>query len=266
MDFFSLLLNQKADDKIGVCLEWELPALTENLKMLSKSFQLVTYGQKIDGIEYGGRSSDPSADLIEDYLSHKICGFVRGINDDYTFQRKFKSALDTPRLMRLAFMKDVHGREFCLGPLSASEAVDKEDRLQFTLKAASFIKAFGVVPSVAVMSACRPGSVNYSASNKESWEESDYIVDELRKRGYEADNVGIELEKSAGNYHLIIPVRGIIGNQIFRTLTFLGGGEVLGVPAFGFDNPAICYEDNSRNEENYENHIKAALLWSKICK
>ena len=264
MDTFSQLFEKKSEKKVGICLEWELPQLTENLKTLSDQYHLITYGTRIDGIDFAAYSEDPSMDLIQDFKSGKIDGFVRGINDDYTFQRKFKKELNFKRMMRLAFMKDAHGREFCLGPISASEAVDYEDRLQFTIRTVNFIKKMGVTPSVAVMSACRPGSVNYSESNHESWMESDKIVEKLQEMGIEAKNVGIEIEKSVGNYNVILPVRGIIGNQIFRTLTFLGKGEVLGIPAFDINNPLLCYEDNSRNEVDYECHIKAALLWADL--
>lgn len=264
MDTFSQLFQQESEKKVGICLEWELPKLTENLKSLTKRYHMVTYGTHIDGIDFVKHSDDPSMDLIEDFKTGAIDCFVRGINDDYTFQHKYKDALGIGRLMRLAFMKDAHEREFCLGPISASEAVDYEDRLQFAIRTVNFIKMMGVTPSVAVMSACRPGSVNYSESNRESWTESDKIVEKLGEMDIEAKNVGIELEKSVGNYNVILPVRGIIGNQIFRTLTFLGAGEVLGIPAFSIDNPILCYEDNSRNEEDYECHIKAALLWSNL--
>lgn len=263
--FSKLFSSNKRDKRIGICLEWELPTLTEDLEKLASKYNLVTYGQEIAGVEYRNYSDDPSMDLINDFKEGKIDCFVRGINDDYTFQHKYMTQLQLSRLMRLFIVKDVHNREFCIGPISASEAIDKDDRLNFAIRAINFLRLLGINPRVAVMSTCRHGSVNYSQSNKESWEESDYIVSELKYQlEVEAKNVGIELEKSVDEYDFILPVRGIIGNQIYRALTFLGGGNILGIPAFDIEKPTVCYEDNGRNEFDYECHIKAAQFWSII--
>ena len=266
MNTFSKLFSlNKRDKRVGICLEWELPALTKDLEKLASKYNLVTYGQEIAGIEYRKYSDDPSMDLIKDFKEGRIDCFVRGINDDYTFQKKYMTQLQLSRLMRLLIVKDVHDREFCLGPISASEAIDKDDRLNFAIKAVNFLRLIGINPRVAVMSACRIGSINYSQSNKESWEESDYIVSKLKDQlQVDVKNVGIELEKSVGEYDFILPARGIIGNQIYRTLSFLGGGKILGIPAFDIEKPTVCYEDNSRNEFDYECHIRAAQYWSSI--
>ena len=262
---FSELFNQDQNKTIGICYEWEIPALEKDLQNLSAKYNLVIYGLPIKGL-VNKNSADPSMDLIKDYRDGKIDSFVRGVNDDYTFIGKYKKEFKFEKIMRLAFLKDYHGREFCLGPLSASEAVDAEDRLNYALVACRFIQAMGVKPRVAVMSICRKGSTNFSESNKVNWQESENIVEQLQTNGFEAENMGIEIDKAVERFNFILPVNGVVGNQLFRTLVLLGGGGVLGMPAFNVENFGLCYEDNSRNEVNYNSHIKAAIVWSNIGK
>ena len=265
MNEYSELFNKDQYKTIGICYEWRIPGLEKDLTALSAKYNLVIYGLPIKGL-VNKNSEDPSMDLIRDYKEGKIDGFVRGVNDDYTFIAKYKKEFNFEKIMRLAFLKDYFGREFCLGPLSASEAVDAVDRMNYALVACRFIQGMGVKPRVAVMSICRKGSTNFSESNKVNWQESDNIVEKLRANGFEAVNMGIEIDKAVEKYNFILPVNGVVGNQIFRTLVILGGGGVLGMPAFNIEDFSLCYEDNSRNEESYCSHVKAALVWSNLGK
>lgn len=263
---YSELFDVDTKYRIGICQENVIPALTKNLLQIAKKHDLIIYGKKIKGLNCISDCFDPSQKLIDDYKNGAIDTFVRGINDDYTFQNKYKETFQFKQLMRLVFLRDAHGRDLCLGPVSASEAATIDERIKFVKKSVEFLNRININPRVAVMSACRKGSINYSEANKKSWSESELVVEELSKIGIEAENVGIEIEKSVGNFNFILPASGLIGNQIFRTLTFLGKGQIYGIPAFSPEDDSFqyCYEDNSRNEVAYESHIRAATLWASI--
>ena len=263
---FSELIKNSKKCKIGICMENEIPdLLKENLLQLSTSHDLRIYSRKIV-FPVTIEASDPSMKLLVDYKNGEIDTFVRGINDDYTFQQKYKDLFHFKQLMRLAILKDAHQNEFCLGPISASEAATFDDRRIFITKTIDFLQSVKINPRVAIMSRCRAGSVDYSKENKINWNESNAIRDELRSKGVDCENVGIELEKAVGHFNVIIPANGMIGNQIFRTLTFLGKGSIIGIPAFSTEDRSFryCYEDNSRNELDYESHINAASFWASF--
>jgi predicted methyltransferase MtxX (methanogen marker protein 4) len=235
-----------------------------NIQSLSTKYNLRIYTQKQISNTNCVVCNNPSQKMIDDYKDGIIDFFVRGINNDLKFQSKFKTTFGYSELMRVFFVQDAYGRKFGLGPISAGEGEGNEKRLSFAVKVANFMRYINMMPKIAVMSRCRYASQNYSKQNKESWEESDYIVNELSKIGIEAKNVGIEIEKSVDNFNYILVVNGLVGNQIYRTLTFLGRGVTIGIPTFGIEDNSFLYgyEDNSRNEIEYEHHIKAAILYA----
>ena len=75
----------------------------------------------------------------------------------------------------------------------------------------------------------------------------------LKKENIEAKNWSIDLDLAVKDgYSILIPVNGMVGNYIFRTL-LLCGGKVLTGTLFGLSR---FFEDNSRNEKDFEFHIK----------
>lgn len=92
-----------------------------------------------------------------------------------------------------------------------------------------------------------------------TYEEAEWIVNELKQNNVEAKNWSIDLDLAVKDgYTIIVPVNGMVGNQIFRAI-LLSGGKLLTATYFGLDH---FIEDNSRNEKNLDFHIKwlAALI------
>jgi len=256
---------------IGICIERDIvndckyKQAISNIQSLSKKYQLKVYTQEaIPNTDYIIHS-DPSQKMIDDYIKLEIDCFIRGINDTFTFQSKLKNTFGYKDILRLSFFKDAKDRKFGIGPVSAGEGEGKTKRLEFAMKVCDFFIYAGINPKIAVMSRCRSGSILYSYQNRKSWEESDFIVSKLIENGISARNVGIEIENAVAEFNYILVVNGITGNQIYRMLTFFTNSEILGVPAFfKKDLKFNClYEDNSRNDTNYENHIQAAIFFAE---
>ena len=252
---------------IGICIEDGIvedkikEKVIVNLQFISKDCNLKVYVQQAIPALDCIICNDPSQKMIDDYKEGIIDFIVRGINDDLTFQEKFKNTFRYNEIMRLWFVQDIHGREFGMGPISAGEGEGKQQRLSFVLKVVDFMKHINKTPRIAVMSRCRKDSQHRSDQNKESWEESEFIVSQLKNIGIESENVGIELEKAVGKYNYILMVNGLVGNQVCRTLIYLAKGQIVGAPAFALEDIEFryCYEDNSRNETDYKHHVKAAI-------
>lgn len=248
--------------RLGICVESMSPEQKAGLELAARQCDLTIFGDvgPVAGTTRHSGAGDPSAAMIEAFQTNAIDAFVRGVNDDFTFQRKFCEAMECGPLLRLSILGPASGGPFALGPVSAAEANGREGRLHYAHRAAQLLEAFGVAPVVAVMAGCRSGSRDLSAANRASWDEAEDLVMELRARGVTACNVGIELERAVAVANFVLPVNGLVGNQIYRSVVFLGGGSVLAVPAFASTGALVdvCYEDNSRNESGFVQHIRAA--------
>ena len=76
----------------------------------------------------------------------------------------------------------------------------------------------------------------------------------LKRRNINTRNVNIEIEEAKKwGANLVLPARGMIGNQIFRTILYLGGGKNYFCPTI-FSGKGV-YADNSRNEKDWFYHL-----------
>ncbi len=259
-DRFSDAQDQAA--RIGICVEQKRPAVIESLKACARLCELHVFGAEVAGAAQCSVGDDPVGELIGAFQSGRIDAFVRGINDDFTFQKRLTEAFGDFQLLRLALLRDVKGRAFALGPVSAKEAATPESREEFARRSCQLLEALGCRPHVAVMAACRPGSRDLNPENRRSWDASDRIAAALQSAGYMARNYGIELEKAVPECNFVLPVDGVVGNQVYRTAVFLGGCTVLSVPAYPASGGLfrLTYEDNSRNEDSFEQHVRAAMV------
>ncbi|MEK7589863.1 MAG: methyltransferase, partial [Patescibacteria group bacterium] len=79
------------------------------------------------------------------------------------------------------------------------------------------------------------------------------------KKEIDAKNYAIEIETALKDgCNIIVPPNGMVGNQIFRTLILVGGGKLLTGSRANLPHP---YEDNSRSETDFENHIRWLAAW-----
>jgi predicted methyltransferase MtxX (methanogen marker protein 4) len=101
--------------------------------------------------------------------------------------------------------------------------------------------------------------IGVTAALNETYQDAEWIVEELRKLHLHAKNWAVDLNPAVDDsYNIHIPVNGMVGNQIFRAI-LLCGGRLLATPMLGLSRP---YEDTSRTEKNMDFHIKwiAALI------
>jgi len=254
--------------RIGICIEEVRPEIVESLLQNSNLCSLKVFSRSfINGLDCYV-SNNPSEEMIKAFLRGEVDSFIRGVNDDFTFQNSMRKFLGCSTIVRLAIFRDVYQRIFAFGPVSAAEAKNKDERKEYALYCCNLLCRFGITPKVMVMAACRSGSKELTTDNKNSWNEAEEIVAYLNKNGFYAENVGIELDIAVEKGNMILPVSGLVGNQVYRSLVFLGKGDVIAVPAFPAtsDTLSLCYEDNSRNENDYSQHIRAAMAISTVRK
>ena len=253
--------------KIGLCVETPRPELLDNLEENTQLCHLHIFGASVPSAAKNTLGDDPSLMMIQAFQQGEIDGFVRGVNDDFSFQKKLISKMGCDPLLRVAILQDAYNHQFALGPVSAMEGINPEERGKYGLRVCAFLSDFGIRPRIAVMTGCRFNSRHLNENNRRSWAEGEELVSRFQAAGYEATNFGIELDKAVIQCNFILPVNGLVGNQLYRAIVFLGAGKVLAVPAFPISGNIfrVCYEDNSRNENQYHQHICAAMAFA-ICR
>ena len=165
------------------------------------------------------------------------------------------STLTNPALVR-----DAHRREFFLGPINAWEARGLRGKMQFASRTAGLLSGLGITPCVAAMAACRQGEAQTS-SEARSWDAAEKLVARLRTAGFDARNVSLSINAAVDDgCNLILVENGVVGNQVARTLLFLGGGDLLAHPVLS--DAGVVYEDCSRDEVDFCRHVAFAASWA----
>jgi len=205
---------------------------------------------------------NPEEKIAHMLVEGEVDGIIRGTIDDfktyeaYTTFANFKGTVLEP-----AIMEDPLHRQFILTPCSNPEGWDKEDRFEQAKQIAEVIKSWRIEPKIAVFTAERHETYPRKKQIKtgvvgilnKTYEDAEWIVKKLKETGFHAKNWAIDLNPAVEEgYNLLIPVNGMVGNQIFRVLLFCGG-KLLAAPRIGTPHP---YEDNSRTEKDFEPHVK----------
>lgn len=204
--------------------------------------------------------NNPEEKLASMLVNNEIEGIIRGTIDDFkTFEAYQKLTGETAGLC-LGLLEDPLGRQFFLTSASNPDGWSKEERLELAEATAKHVKEWGIEPKIAVFAGRRHETYPRKKDIKEgvdgilnkTYEDAEWIVEKLEQKGYKAKNWSIDLNPAVeAGCNVIVPVNGMVGNQIFRVLLFCGG-KILsasrGLPHH--------YEDNSRTEKDFEFHIK----------
>ena len=266
---FNQLLEQarKKRRKIGISIIRTTDEIVDSIKKGQEEVDVLVLGKKIDGVECIEMEDEKEIGikLVQMFKNGEIDQFVRGQVDDLWLVEEFKKQFDIDpgeRRVAAALMQSPQGHEFFLTAASNPDAQDLADKRRITEGAIWFMKEyFKIKPKVAVMATCRPGSYGKDPVMSQTYDEAEELVKILTEQGIEAKNVHIELEKAIEwGANLIVPARGITGNQIFRAIYYLCGGKIFCCPTI-FTGKAI-YEDDSRNETDWYPHLVAAAAWA----
>lgn len=191
----------------------------------------------------------------------EIEGIVRGTIDDFKTREAYQKLTGESVTLEPGLFEDTAGHRFFLAPASNPEGWPKEERLLIAKNLAEFVMKWKIPARVAIYAATRHDTFKRKKDIKEgtvgvlnkTYEDAEWIVGELQKQNIEAKNWSIDFDLAIHDgYTIHIPVNGMVGNQMFRVLLACGG-KILLASCIGFSHP---YEDNSRNEKDFDFHIK----------
>lgn len=220
------------------------------------------------------RDRNPERRLAAMLVNNEIDGIVRGTVDDFkTFEAYrnligMKMGQDTGEL---GLVQDAHGRQFFISQASNPYGWTREQKRRDCATVVRFMQhELDVKPVIGFITGVRQATYHrrkHARSGVQrqlnlTYEDAEYLAAYFCRRGVKAKNYAIEIETALNQgCNVIVPPNGMVGNQIFRSLAFLGGGKLLMCPRINLAHP---YEDNSRNETDFENHVRFLAAWITI--
>jgi predicted methyltransferase MtxX (methanogen marker protein 4) len=101
----------------------------------------------------------------------------------------------------------------------------------------------------------------YLKAVDKSLDEADEILKAMKPTGYACRNYPLRIDVAATECNIVVPMDGILGNFVCRSLVFLGGAAMVG--GFGL-TPQFVSIDTSRSIGNYTQAIKAAVAMCNL--
>jgi len=192
----------------------------------------------------------PEQVLVDDLVTGKIDAAVRGTLPSNSTLKALKKAMGVDHLERIALLETVQGKKFLLTPVGVDEGWTVAEKLELIKKGRIIAKKFGLSEKTGILSGGRLGDIGRHPQVDASMAEAELVA---RLAG--ATHCEILIEDAVVTCGLIIAPDGISGNLVFRTLTFLGGGQGHGAPVV---NISRIFVDSSRASPNYANALLLA--------
>ena len=260
--------------KIGFGLKEPNKEVLKSLVKSKKYAEIILVGPKAINSVKGFQkiiSEEPEKELAKILFNEEVEGIIRGTIDDFKTFEAYSALIGKEKakeMIELALMKDFYGRQFFVSQGSNPFGWTKEEKIKDCEGIIRFMKAeLDIKPKIGLITGVRHETYARKKEIKEgvqgilnqTYEDAEFVVDYFTKKGIDVKNYTIEIETALNEgCNIIVPPNGMVGNQIFRTLAFLGGGSLLTGSRANLPHP---YEDNSRGETDFETHIRWLVAW-----
>ena len=196
-------------------------------------------------------TADPENRLIDLLVSGQVDAAIRGTAKASDSLFNLKTACHIDKIHRIAILLTKDGSPYFFAPVGIDEGTTAKDKIEFICLGAHLLKRLGVSPFVGLIS-------SLDEDGKKEAAEIVKVVTEEKK--IHIVDYQMNLEEAFEHSNFIIAPNGITGNLIFRTLTFLAGGDGLGAPIL---TDSHVFVDTSRSAGHYTKAIMVASALSK---
>lgn len=260
--------------RIGFGLREPHPEILKSLRKAGRYAHITLIGPKSISAVRGFEkiiSSEPENKLAELLAEEVFKGIVRGTIDDFKTFEAYSSLIGkakAKKMRELVLLEDAQGRQFFLSEASNPGGWSGAEKKKSCQAISHFMKTeLNITPKIGFITGVRHETYQRKGKVREgvqgvlnkTYEDAETLSRYFRKRKVHAKNYAIEIETAIQDgCNIIVPPNGMVGNQIYRTLTLIGGGRVLTASRINLPHP---YEDNSRSEVDFGNHIKWLAAW-----
>jgi putative methanogen marker protein 4 len=266
-DLSAYLRSCNTDKRVcGVCVENDILLALEHFAAQAKCrvgigvgqesfpFHAVRKARRFSEIVFVGnvkqsgqdvmQTPEPERKLVEMLVDGSIDAAVRGTISAGKTLHQLKQQTGSRHICRSALLSTSDQKQFFLLPVGIDEGLSTQERAHIVTKTAGLLTALGVAPRVGVLSGGRSEDKGRAEFVDLTLESAEILTTQLNKAGIEATNYNILIEDAARSSNVIVAPDGVIGNLIFRTIVFLGGGKGHGAPLFGTTH---AFVDTSRS-------------------
>lgn len=222
---------------------------------------IIIFGYEIKGFQ-SVLTKTPEKTLIEYLKVKKIDGIVRGQLDALTLRQHEQDILGYKKenILELNLLgKDEYYT--CMVPAVNSQGWGIEQKIKLADEAIKFWQTLKIKVKIGVLTGVRPQSLGKNPFLDPTYYEAEALIKHYKNK-VAIKNYNIEFEKVVSeNCNIVIEQNGLVGNQVFRSLTLVGGWEMYGAVTSGKGINDVIIE-SLRNMKEFTNPILlcAALL------
>jgi len=235
----SLLLERASRQKrrIGIGLTAPTDAIVEGLQKARSFCEPVLYGAAVPGFT-SFASADPADALLGDLERGAIDAAVRGQISAFPFRKRFDKMYGgafRPTDMMITVLEFPGNKTLIVSPPSNVTTGTLKEKIMLVDASIVFCRMAGLPISIGVLAQCRQGDLPDFAGTEleQSYKVAEQVVERYKDR-YIIKNYGIDFEKAfEDGVTILIEPNGTTGNQVIRTLYFLGVVRFYGGPYMG---------------------------------
>lgn len=254
---------QPSRRRVAIGVTQLTPELMYNLWKANEFAEIITVGKEVPG--FGSKPEKDersSADrLVALAKNREVDAIIRG-QLYYTYYHEsmkrhfgFKRDVMCPSLLR-----DACGNEWFITPVVHTDDVSIDGRCYLATQAARICAKLGVDPVIGVLAA--DNERGYSEVVDRSLDDAEAIVLRLKAQGYnDCAMYALQINKAAEKCNIVIPMDGIVGNFVCRSLAYLGGATLVG----GFSlTPRFVSLDTSRCGDQFHPAIETTVAMCNL--
>jgi predicted methyltransferase MtxX (methanogen marker protein 4) len=239
------------------------PELMYNLWKAKGFAEIIPVGKVIPGFESKDEKDECSScdRLVSLVKNREVDAIIRGqlyytyYHDSMKHHFGFKRDVMCPSLLR-----DACGHEWFITPVVHTDDVSIDGRCYLATQAARICTKLGIDPVIGVLAA--DNERGYSEIVDRSLDDAEAIVLRLKTQGYnDCAMYALQINKAAEKCNIVIPMDGIVGNFVCRSLAYLGGATLVG----GFSlTPRFVSLDTSRCGDQFHPAIETAVAMCNL--
>lgn len=236
--------------------------LLASFNSASRFAEIVSVGVRVDGFEsvLSGNEEAAADQLIRLAKETKVDAVIRGqiyyTHYHNSIRRHFGVARD---LMCPCLLRDLRENEWFITPVVHHDDDSRDGRCYLAIQAAKICKQLGVEPLIGVLAA--DNERGYLKTVDASLDDAEAIVTTLVSRGYNCKMYPLRIDLAAAECNIVVPMDGIVGNFICRSLSYLGGATLVG----GFTlTPRFISIDTSRSADQFTSAIMSAVAMCNV--
>ena len=243
--------------RVAIGLFHTTPELIGNLVTAAKCADIVIVGTHIEGFECISAKGDRNAsDTLLSLVQRKEVDAIARGQIYYTDYHESMNAFFgfTRDVMCPYLLRDFCGNEWFITPMVHHDDCSIDGRCYLASQTAAICERLGNDATISVLAPDKDRG--YSKIVDQGGDDANAIVKRLVTDGFNAKLVELRIDLAAATSNIVVPMDGIVGNFVYRSLGSLGGATLVG--GFTLTNRFVSI-DTSQSQKSFSHAIESAV-------